>query len=468
MLTQMPRRVILGILCCALLAGCKKQSVPSTTPPPVTGNQITGRERLGFDQRALDAAELATFRYGIAVDGVSSELLGVTCDSSPSSQGFACTAPLPPLTAGPHVLVIAAVLAIGELVLVSPVSPALNVTVVPSAATAGTPESPIPPGGIGLTTADGIALRLDQIADGLDYPTDLAFAPDGRLFIAEAAGRILTLDAGGHVAPAAQVISEPLPGSRLLAIALDPRFDETHFLYALWSEPVRNGEPSFTLARFTESRGVLYDRAVLMDGVAAAVDPHGMVRFGPDGKLYVAFDDANDTARVADLASRNGKVLRINADGTTPDDQDKLTPVFAYGFRTPHALDWQPSTRELWVADANETGRSLLYALRPIVAPRNRGVFRAAFTLPQPTTGTAAAFYRGKTIPAFENNLLVASEEAQHLLRVRFDPADPARIASTERLLQGVVGGLRVVAEAPDGAIIIGTATTLSRIAPPH
>jgi glucose/arabinose dehydrogenase len=293
----------------------------------------------------------------------------------------------------------------------------------------------------------------------------MAFAPDGRLFIAEDAGRILSIDVSGGIVQAARVIADPQPGSRLLAVTLDPRFDDTHLLYALWAEPSKSGDPAFTIARFTESRGVLFDRVVLVDGVEAASDPHGMLRFGPDGKLYAAFDDGNDPRRAADLASRNGKVLRMNADGTTPDDQDNLTPVFAYGFRAPHALDWQPPTRELWIADANETGRALLYALRPMASPRQRGVVRAAFNLPQPTTATSVAFYRGRTIPAFENNLLVASDEAQHLLRVRFDPADPGRIVSTERLLQGVVGSVRVVTQAPDGTVFLGTATTVGRIA---
>src|SRR4051794_12145655 len=172
MLTEMPSRWTLAILCVLALAGCKKQSLPSTTPPPAADNQITGRERLGWNQLAVDAAEVATLKYAIAIDGVGSELLGVTCDSNQTSEGFACTAPLPALTPGPHVLYVFAGLVIGVgSALVSPPSPPLSVTVVPAAATSGTAPAPVPKAGLAFTTADGIRLRFDPIAESLVYPT---------------------------------------------------------------------------------------------------------------------------------------------------------------------------------------------------------------------------------------------------------------------------------------------------------
>ena len=68
-------------------------------------------------------------------------------------------------------------------------------------------------------------------------------------------------------------------------------------------------------------------------------------------------------------------------------------------------------------------------------------------------------------MPAFQNNLLIASDEGRHLFRVRFDSADPTKVVGTERLLQNVIGGLRVVAVSPDGAIYLATADAIARLA---
>ena len=64
----------------------------TTTPPvppivdsPTANETITGTERVGWDQRATDAVELATIRYAIYVDGARSELAGVSCASSTAS-----------------------------------------------------------------------------------------------------------------------------------------------------------------------------------------------------------------------------------------------------------------------------------------------------------------------------------------------------------------------------------------------
>jgi glucose/arabinose dehydrogenase len=67
------------------------------------------------------------------------------------------------------------------------------------------------------------------------------------------------------------------------------------------------------------------------------------------------------------------------------------------------------------------------------------------------------SFYRGTTIPAFGSNMFVATLRGQHLLRVRFDPADPRRVVGTERLLEGRFGRLRDVVSGPDGALYVST-----------
>jgi glucose/arabinose dehydrogenase len=262
----------------------------------------------------------------------------------------------------------------------------------------------------------GSTLRAELVADGLDSPADLAFASDGRLFVAERRGRIRVVRDGRLLSEPALSLADALgSGGQLVALALDPHFERTRYAFAIYTAPARSGEPMFTLARFREVADTLGDRAVLLDGVrASSPSPAAALRFGPDGKLYAAFDDGGDARRRRDPASLNGKVLRLDPDGTTPGDANGGTPVYADGFQSPVALDWDPPTATLWVAD------------------------RAAGASP-------FAFYRGALFPAWAGRLLSASD----------------RMA-----VEAFTSSPRVVAIGPDGAIYYGTAGAIGRLVP--
>ena len=99
------KRALIAIACVAM-AACSKPEPPSTEPP-AQGEPITGNERFGWQQLASDATELAAIRYAIYVDNARSELTGVSCATTASAAGFACTAPLPRMSAGGHSLELA-------------------------------------------------------------------------------------------------------------------------------------------------------------------------------------------------------------------------------------------------------------------------------------------------------------------------------------------------------------------------
>jgi glucose/arabinose dehydrogenase len=169
---------------------------------------------------------------------------------------------------------------------------------------------------------------------------------------------------------------------------------------------------------------------------------------------------------MGDAASPNGKILRLNDDGTTPDDQAGASPIYAAGSSSPAGLDWQPGTDVLWMVDAAQGGITAVTAESTGDGRRIRGVARAPWRLPAALVPTAMAFARGASTPALAGNLFVASGTGQRLLRVRFDPLDPLRIAATEPLLQNVAGPLVAIASGPDGAIYFATADSVWRIVP--
>jgi glucose/arabinose dehydrogenase len=123
----------------------------------------------------------------------------------------------------------------------------------------------------------------------------------------------------------------------------------------------------------------------------------------------------------------------------------------------------------LWVAgrDANRSSHLRTVVLDPGgPAGKKRGLVRGAYALPASTTPSSVTVYRGGLFSAFAGNVLVASEEGRHLLRVRLDAKTFTEPVATERLLQDRVGEVRAVAIAPDGAIYFGNAGAIGRLVP--
>ena len=196
----------------ALLAiGCG--STPPPTPSPGTGNgeMITGRERLGWDQRAANTAELATFRYAIYVDGARAEMADPNCGATAGAAGFACSGRLPAMSNGSHTLELAAFYDAGGIVESAKSTP-LRVTVASSVAPASVAtlqsETSSP-----RATAPGSKRAL--VAIGLTDVVDLAVLPDRRLVVAERAGavRIVAGAAVTHALPSGPGTSPPTAGS---------------------------------------------------------------------------------------------------------------------------------------------------------------------------------------------------------------------------------------------------------------
>jgi glucose/arabinose dehydrogenase len=338
--------------------------------------------------------------------------------------------------------------------------------------------SAVPPAGLGSSATfsggpvhidgDQASTLVELVAEGLNAPNDLAVAPDGRLFVGEASGLIRVVrDQRLLAAPALSLGTRAGAQEEILALAFDPQFARTRFVYVLYTTRSRAGEPTYALARFRESADTLADRVLLLDDVPApASNAAASLRFGPDGKLYAAFDDGGDAARAGDLASPNAKVLRLNADGSTPDDQAGGSPLFSSAYRSPRGLDWDPASGALWILDAVPAGAGRLSAVVASGTRAKRGVTSATAPLPDAPQPSSMAFYRGAAIPALKGTLLVASSKSEYLLRVRFDPDNRNRIVATDKLLQDRVGTIRVVTMGPDGAVYFATGNAIGRLTP--
>jgi glucose/arabinose dehydrogenase len=355
-------------------------------------------------------------------------------------------------------------------------------TVVPTTTPSPTPSptaSPAPPLAPILTfvTADGVRCAVHVIAARLEAPWSMAFAPDGRLFVTERPGRVRIVE-NGVVLPAALTLTDVAAEGEagLLGLALHPDFERTRFVYLLYTARA-SGRMVNRLVRYREVNNQLGEAAVLMDNIpAAGIHDGGRVRFGPDGRLYITMGDAANASLAQSLSSLAGKILRINEDGTTPGDNPFSSPIWSYGHRNPQGIDWRPDNGDLWETEHGQTAND---EVNRIERSRNYGwpVIEAAQTASGmeppvfffPGTAVApsgASFYRGSLFPAFQGDFFFATLRGVHLHRVRFDPADPRRVAARERLLENRFGRLRDVISGPDGALYIATSNRDGRGAP--
>ncbi|PYR35912.1 MAG: hypothetical protein DMF90_12035 [Acidobacteria bacterium] len=231
-------------------------------------------------------------------------------------------------------------------------------------------------------------------------------------------------------------------GGGLLSIAVDPAFAETRFTYGVYTTP-----RGTQLVRFVEANGRLVNPAVLMSDIPyRTANPAASLRFGPDRKLYLALDDGGDPGRVGDLGSYSGKVLRLNADGTTPSDQAGGTPVYLLNVNAPHGMAWGPDRETLWVADAGDGRTALLDVARSPGRQQRAG-----------TTPVGLVTYAGNPLPTLRGNLLVAIGEPPEILRLRLDGSNPSTVVATERLPTDLNGPLRAIGVSPEGTIYLAS-----------
>jgi glucose/arabinose dehydrogenase len=334
-----------------------------------------------------------------------------------------------------------------------------------------------------------VTIRSEEIASGLAHPWAIVFLPDGRMLVTERAGRLRVITREGQIsAPVAGLPAVDARGQGgLLDVVLSPSFAQDRLIYWSYAEPRGEGANGTSVARgrlSEDTTRVENVSIIFQQNPAWASTGHFGSRlvFDRERRLYITLGDRQDDEPrelAQDLSAHLGKVIRINADGTIPQDNPFIgragarPEIWSYGHRNVQGADLHPETRELWTIEHGPRGGDELNVTRaglnygwPVIsygleyrrAPINAGITtQAGMEQPNYYWDPVIApgdmdFYRGDLFP-WRGDVLIAGLRTQTLVRLDLDGE---RVVGEERFNLNL-GRIRDLAESEDGALWIVT-----------
>ncbi len=223
--------------------------------------------------------------------------------------------------------------------------------------------------------AGAVEAEPQPFLEGVAFPTNMAFLPDGTLLYTEketGSVRVVTPDGELLDPPFITLAVMPSAERGLLGIAVHPDFDHESWIYLYYSDPA-DGLNRLVRVK-ADGVAAAGEPETLLDGISAVAGYHngGDLVFGTDGRLFVSLGEAHDPDRAQDEDDIGGKVVRLTADGGVPADNPfgAGNPVWSVGHRNSFGLCVDPRTGKLW---ETENGPSVDDEVNLIEAGANYG-----------------------------------------------------------------------------------------------
>ncbi len=336
--------------------------------------------------------------------------------------------------------------------------------------------------------------RIDTVAGGLVNPWGLAQLPDGRWIVTEKPGRLRIVGKDG-------TLSQPLTGvpavvdrgqGGLLDVGVDPQFATNRTIYLSYSEAGEGGVGTSVARGQLTEMGLEGVTVIYQQGPKLAGAGHfgSRIVFAPDGTLFITQGDRQQYRDSAQsLAAGQGKVVRINKDGTIPKDNPFVgragvrPEIYSYGHRNVQGAAINPVTGRLWTIEHGPNGGDELnhpeagknYGWPVITYGREYGTgikIGEGFVkdgMEQPVyywdpviAPGGLTFYTGDAFPGWKNNVLIGGMRANALVRLVLENGT---VVKEERYLNelkarirdvqvGADGFIYVVTDAPDGKLL--------------
>lgn len=321
-----------------------------------------------------------------------------------------------------------------------------------------------------------VPLRDSVVAGNLQLPWEILWGPDDHIWMTERGGRISRFDPQTGNRSTLITISDVVSNGEggLLGMALHPSFSSTPYVYVIYNY-MNGGNYREKLVRYTynSSAQTLGSPAILLDQIAAASTHNGSRLLIVGDKLFISTGDASNTSLAQTISSPNGKILRLNLDGSIPADNPQPgNPYWSWGHRNPQGLVY--ANGRLY---SSEHGPSSNDEINIIEKGRNYGwpnvegfcdeSSESSFCSSQnvaepiiawtPTIATAGLdYYQHDLIPQWKNSLLLATLKNQRLYQLKLNATGSA-IDSSATYLNGNYGRLRDICISPAGKVYVCT-----------
>ena len=328
------------------------------------------------------------------------------------------------------------------------------------------------------------SVSVVTVAEGLEQPWGLAFLPDGRMLVTEKEGRLRVVTRDGDLSEPLGGVPEVYDGGQggLLDVALDPDFAANQMVYLSFSEPGDGG------AGTAVARGRLGDLALEAVEVIWRQQPKlgtgqhfgSRLVFLRDGTLIVTLGDRNTRQYIADMKAQIGKLVRINRDGSIPednpfvDDEGYSPDIYSLGHRNVQGATLHPETGQLWTVEHGARGGDEINIPEPgknygwpVISygreyaggkigegTEKPGLEQPAYYWDPSIAPSGMTFYTGDKFPAWRGNAFVGALKFQLLARLTIEGE---RVVAEERLLEGIDQRIRDVVQGPDGYLYLLT-----------
>lgn len=338
-----------------------------------------------------------------------------------------------------------------------------------------------PPGALQnnvFSTARGeVRFRLETVATGLEVPWGFAWLPNKDLLVTERPGRVRIVESGKLRAEPVYTVPdvEPSSESGLMDISLHYDFAKNNFVYLGYA--YNQDGKQIKVVRYVYKDGKFTDPKIIIDKIPGAPNHAGMrARFGPDKKLYIATGDATDWNLGQKMDTLAGKTLRLNDDGTVPQDNPFVKTagarpeIWSTGHRNAQGMAWQPGTGLMFQTEHGpsffegkgsggdevnivEAGKNYGW---PIIhhTDKKDGLESPLLEYSPACAPGSAMFYNATQFPGFGGNFFFGCLRGARIIRVVLEGR---KVVRQEDLLAGIVGRIREVGQGPDGYIYFST-----------
>ena len=343
-------------------------------------------------------------------------------------------------------------------------------------------------------------LQVEVIASGLEHPWAVALLPDGRFLVTERPGRLRVIGTDGSVsAPLAgtpQVFAKGQGG--LLDVVLDPDFGSNRRIWLSYAEPGDGDTAGTAVATATLGDGALSDLRVIyrqLPKVEGGQHFGSRIAFDGKGHVFISQGDRNQRPMAQDLDVLQGKLVRLNLDGSIPADNPHANApgvrkaIWSHGHRNMQGMAADPRTGTVWQSEHGPRGGDELNLPQagknygwPIIT---HGINYSGLRIPE-AEGSAKpgmepphhvwekspalsgmAFLVGHPQSAWNDSLLLGALVQRSLIRLSLDGD---RIVAEERLLEDLGKRIRDVRVGPNGNVYVLTDEgdgQLLRLVPP-